>query len=91
MAVRGVHRRRGIGKVLLRRAERLSVEWGCKSVALHCDENNKGALGMYLNEGYRIVREPEGAKWPRPWGGEEVELVLMMKWLHTKSREAERS
>ena len=87
MAVRGVQRRRGIGKVLLRRAESLVAEWGCASVALHCDERNNGALSIYLKEGYRIVREPEGAKWPKPWGGEEVRLVLMMKRMPHKERD----
>lgn len=45
-------RGQGIGKSLVRAAEKIGREWGCWSTALHCDPANKSAYYLYKNEGY---------------------------------------
>lgn len=81
MAVRSSIRRKGAARKLLENAENLAKSWGCGSIALHCDQKNKGAIGLYLSSGYRIIKEPLGSIWPRPWCEEGIELVLMLKLL----------
>lgn len=81
MAVRAVRRRRGVAHRLLLEAESFARKWGCRSMALHCDSLNEGAINLYLKEGFRIVKMPNGATWPQPMVGPGQELVLMMKRL----------
>ncbi|KAJ6792520.1 uncharacterized protein M6B38_383265 [Iris pallida] len=81
VAVRESERRKGVGKLLIAKAEAKARSWGCRSVALHCDANNLAAVRLYKGQGYRIIRVPEQAKWPQPKTAPNVEFDLMMKLL----------
>lgn len=84
VAVRQRVRRRGIAKKLVQEAELVATCWGCRSIALHCDVNNPGALALYSGAGYRLVKAPSGAKWPQPKPMSGSEFYLMMKRLPSK-------
>ncbi|CAI5959407.1 unnamed protein product [Closterium sp. NIES-65] len=81
MAVRAVRRRRGVAGRLLAEAEAQARRWGCRAAALHCDVRNEGALQLYLQHGYRLVRPPLGAVWPQPMASEGQDLQLLLKRL----------
>mmetsp|Transcript_7652 Transcript_7652/g.15576 ORF Transcript_7652/g.15576 Transcript_7652/m.15576 type:complete len:336 (-) Transcript_7652:478-1485(-) len=70
LVVRPANRRQGIGKALLDSAERQAMDWGCRSVGLHCAADNEGALAMYRSAGYRYV----ATDYPR-------ELVDYPEWM----------
>lgn len=55
LVVRSEYRRQGIGKQLLDAAERCAMDWGCRSIGLHCAADNKGAMSMYQACGFRFV------------------------------------
>ncbi|KAJ7269974.1 hypothetical protein O6H91_15G054600 [Diphasiastrum complanatum] len=86
VAVRMNYRRKGIAKKLVQEAEMVAREWGCRSIALHCDISNSGAVALYRGEGYKAVKVPAGAKWPKPKGLPDSSLLLMMKVLFVRER-----
>ncbi|XP_062220649.1 GCN5-related N-acetyltransferase 4, chloroplastic-like isoform X2 [Phragmites australis] len=79
VAVRKEERRKGIAKMLVQEAEARARSWGCRSIALHCDANNLAALRLYINQGFKCIRVPEGAKWPEPKIAKGVQYNFMMK------------
>ncbi|PKI56365.1 hypothetical protein CRG98_023250 [Punica granatum] len=81
VAVREKFRRRGIAKRLIAKAEAQARAWGCRSIALHCDLNNPGALKLYREQGFKCINVPEGAKWPQPKTSPDIKFNLMMKLL----------
>ncbi|XP_073040700.1 GCN5-related N-acetyltransferase 4, chloroplastic-like [Primulina eburnea] len=81
VAVRDEYRRKGIAKRLIAKAEEEAKSWGCRSIALHCDLNNRGATMLYANQGYKFIKIPEGANWPYPRASPEVRYGFMMKLL----------
>ncbi|KZV20560.1 hypothetical protein F511_13494 [Dorcoceras hygrometricum] len=81
VAVRDEYRRKGIAKRLIAKAEAEAKSWGCRSIALHCDLNNRGATTLYVSQGYKSIKVPQGAKWPYPIASEAVRYCFMMKLL----------
>jgi putative acetyltransferase len=57
MYVRRDRRRIGIAEAMLRRAEELCRESGCRRLTLSTSELQQGALALYRKGGYRLVRE----------------------------------
>ncbi|KAK1409598.1 hypothetical protein QVD17_36125 [Tagetes erecta] len=82
VAVRERFRRKGIAKKLIAKAEAQAISWGCRSIALHCDLNNPGAINLYQSQGFRTIKVPEGAKWPQPRTSPDMQFNFMMKLLH---------
>lgn len=74
-------RRKGIAKRLIAKAEAKARSWGCRAIALHCDLKNAGAVQLYRDQGFRCVKVPEGAKWPKPRISADVQFSFMMKLL----------
>lgn len=85
VAVRERYRRKGIAKKLIIKAEAQAKSWGCRAIALHCDLNNPGAIGLYKSQGFKSIKVPEGAKWPQPRTSPDIRFNFMMKMLNTKS------
>ncbi|KAJ6772975.1 ACYL-COA N-ACYLTRANSFERASES (NAT) SUPERFAMILY PROTEIN [Salix koriyanagi] len=83
VAVRERFRQKGIGKRLVAKAEAQAVSWGCRSIALHCDSNNPGATKLYKGQGFKSIKIPEGANWPRPKTSPDIKFNFMMKLLNT--------
>lgn len=81
VAVRKRYRRKGIAKKLIMKAEAQARSWGCHAIALHCDTSNPGATKLYIGQGFRIIKVPEGANWPQPKTSPNVEFVFLMKLL----------
>lgn len=81
MAVRENFRRKGIAKRLIAKAEAQARAWDCRSIALHCDLNNPGALKLYREQGFKCINVPEGAKWPQPKTSPDIKFNFMMKLL----------
>ena len=52
-------RNRGYGRKLLIWAMNKMISKGCEKIMLHVAEWNKGAVQMYLNEGFVIVQKEE--------------------------------
>jgi ribosomal protein S18 acetylase RimI-like enzyme len=61
MAVRSSHRRRGIGRELLRTAEAFCHERGYSKVVLSTSELQVAAMRLYESSGYRLVRREAAA------------------------------
>jgi putative acetyltransferase len=61
MAVRSSHRRKGIGRELLRTAEAFCRESGYRKVVLSTSELQVAARRLYESSGYRLVREEADA------------------------------
>lgn len=85
VAVRERFRQKGIAKRLVAKAEAQARSWGCRAIALHYDINNPAATKLYTGQGYRCIKVPEGAKWPRPKTAPDVQFKFMMKLLHTST------
>eukprot|EP00250_Pteridium_aquilinum_P027094 c34192_g1_i1 orf=223-1101(-) len=83
VAVRRTARRKGIAKRLVQEAEMTASLWGCRSIALHCDKINTGALALYVGAGYKAVKVPADAKWPQPKAASGTEFGLMLKCLRS--------
>ncbi|KAL7109786.1 hypothetical protein ACP275_06G196900 [Erythranthe tilingii] len=81
VAVRGIHRRKGVAKRLIAKAEAKAKLWGCRAVALHCDVNNPGATDLYYSQGFKCIQVPQGANWPQPKISPDMEFNFMMKLL----------
>lgn len=81
VAVRERFRRKGIAKRLIAKAEAKAKTWGCRSIALHCDLNNPGATKLYMSQGFKCIKVPEGANWPQPRTSADVQFNFMMKLL----------
>lgn len=81
VAVRERYRRKGIAKKLITKAEAQARSWGCRAIALHCDTSNPGAIKLYIGEGFRIIKVPEGANWPQPKTSPNMQFNLLMKLL----------
>jgi putative acetyltransferase len=61
MAVRSSHRRRGIGRELLRTAEAFCRECGYSKVVLSTSELQVAAMRLYESSGYHLVRKEAAA------------------------------
>ncbi|CAN1174242.1 hypothetical protein LINPERHAP2_LOCUS31172 [Linum perenne] len=85
VAVRDGFRRKGIGKRLVAQAETLAKTWGCRAIALHCDQQNPGATKLYRGQGFKSIKVPEGANWPQPRTSPVLNFNFMMKLLDSKS------
>ncbi len=48
-------RRKGIGRMLLRRAVEIAREKGCKTLSLTSSPHRKAAHALYLNEGFQPI------------------------------------
>lgn len=83
VAVRERFRRKGIAKRLVAKAEALARTWGCRAIALHCDLKNPGASKLYIGQGFKCVKVPEGASWPQPKTSPDIRFNFMMKLLKT--------
>ncbi|XAR72116.1 Aminoglycoside N(6')-acetyltransferase [Bertholletia excelsa] len=81
VAVRERFRRKGIAKRLVAKAEAQARSWGCRAIALHCDLKNPGATKLYIGQGFKCIKVPEGAHWPQPRTSPEMEFNFMMKLL----------
>ncbi|KAG9150257.1 hypothetical protein Leryth_009828 [Lithospermum erythrorhizon] len=81
VAVRERFRRKGIAKRLMAKAESQARSWGCRAIALHCDNSNPGATKLYTTEGFKCIKIPEGANWPKPKTSPDVQFSFMMKLL----------
>lgn len=81
VAVHQAARRAGIGKRLVQAAEMIASEWGCSSIALHCDKLNLGAVALYVGAGYKAIKIPVDAKWPQPKHSPGSQFGLMLKRL----------
>ncbi|KAK4778180.1 hypothetical protein SAY87_018367 [Trapa incisa] len=88
VAVRENFRRKGIAKRLMAKAESQARSWGCRSMALHCDLNNPGAMKLYKDQGFKCINVPEGAKWPQPKTSPHINFTFMMKLLNPPSLSA---
>ena len=55
LAVSPHARELGVGRALLKAAEREAWGWGCRSAALHVGRENAAAAGLYLSAGFRAV------------------------------------
>ncbi|KAK4835569.1 hypothetical protein QYF36_011462 [Acer negundo] len=82
VAVRERFRRKGIAKRLIEKAEAHARSWGCRTIALHCDLNNPGATKLYKGQGFKSIKVPEGANWPKPKTAPDVRFNFMMKLLN---------
>ncbi len=54
LAVRPIHRRRGVAQQLLLKCERVALSWGFQDLYLHVLENNHQARQLYFKLGYRL-------------------------------------
>ncbi len=52
------------------------MDWGCKTICLHCDPLNEAASGLYKKHGYAGVRTQ--MNW-LSWAGGPPRLQLMQK------------
>jgi len=85
VAVRERFRQKGVAKRLVAKAEAQARSWGCHAIALHYDINNPAATKLYIGQGYRCIKVPEGAKWPQPKTAPDVQFRFMMKRLSTRT------
>lgn len=81
VAVQIIYRRKWIAKKLVMKAEAQAKSWGCRAIALHCDTSNPGATKLYIGQGFRIIKVPEGENWPQPRTSPNIEFVFLMKLL----------
>ncbi|KAL1189013.1 GCN5-related N-acetyltransferase 4 [Cardamine amara subsp. amara] len=88
VAVRENFRRKGIAKRLIWKAEALAKNWGCRAIGLHCDLNNLGATKLYKDQGFRCIKIPEGATWPKPKTSPDTRFNFMMKLLNNNNTQA---
>ncbi len=54
------HRRRGIARALLQRAEAAAVTRGCRAMRLEVRPDNRAALGFYRGNGYATTEKIAG-------------------------------
>ncbi|KAK2634001.1 hypothetical protein Ddye_028793 [Dipteronia dyeriana] len=85
VAVRERFRRKGIAKRLIAKAEAHARSWGCRTIALHCDLNNPGATKLYKGQGFKSIKVPEGANWPKPKTAPDIRFNFMMKLLNNST------
>lgn len=57
VAVSARERRQGVGRLLLRYAEKKAREQGCSFISLEVRVSNESAIGLYLSEGYEKIGE----------------------------------
>jgi GNAT superfamily N-acetyltransferase len=92
LAVDATARRRGLGRLLMREAERTARDWGYREIMLEVARGNEEALGFYARLGYQVISEDEkgtGATVVREvstplgkaWSVDNVEKLLMSKGL----------
>ncbi|WJX14143.1 hypothetical protein P8452_04444 [Trifolium repens] len=82
VAVREKFRKKGIAKQLVAKAESQARNWGCRSIALHCDLRNPAATKLYEGQGFKSIKVPDGANWPQPKTSPDVKFNFMMKLLN---------
>eukprot|EP00798_Chlamydomonas_sp_ICE-L_P026095 gene26095-11804_t len=71
-------RRQGIARKLVAHAEKMAVEWGCRSVGLHCNPSNEAAMKLYRSLGYRKtgVLEPPWLPYLNGRGPDRCEFMI---------------
>jgi GNAT superfamily N-acetyltransferase len=90
LAVDATERRRGLGRLLMREAERTARSWGYREIMLEVAKGNDDALSFYSRLGYQVINEDEkgtGATLVREvstplgkaWSIDNVEKLLMSK------------
>ena len=90
LAVDATERRRGLGRLLMREAERTARSWGYREIMLEVAKGNDDALSFYSRLGYQVINEDEkgtGATVVREvstplgkaWSVDNVEKLLMSK------------
>ncbi|KAL2482323.1 Acyl-CoA N-acyltransferase (NAT) superfamily protein [Forsythia ovata] len=82
VAVQERFRRKGIAKRLIAKAEAKARSWGCHAIALHSDLNEPRVTKLYKGQGFKCIKVPEGANWPRPRSSRDVQFNFMMKLLN---------
>jgi len=55
LAVSPLHRRRGLGRGLMREVERSIADSGTETVMLCVRPENQAAVNLYLSQGYRVL------------------------------------
>lgn len=60
IAVKGEHRRRGVGRALLLYAVKRAEERGCRFISLEVRKSNSAARELYLSEGFTLCGERRG-------------------------------
>ncbi|KAL8518000.1 hypothetical protein ACS0TY_009332 [Phlomoides rotata] len=83
VAVREKFRRKGIAKRLIAKAEATAKSWGCLAIALHCDLRDRAVVELYTSQGFKSIKVPDGANWPRPRASVDVQFNFMMKLLNS--------
>ncbi len=61
--VREQYRGAGIGTILMKHIEKTLIEKGINEVTLNVAKDNRGALLLYKNLGYKLVGETSGRWW----------------------------
>lgn len=74
------YRRKQLGKALVQCLEDIVESWGYSKLYLHVDIENKAALTLYQNEGYKDV----GTRWNPFWAGRAAEIGYFVKKLDKK-------
>ena len=78
LAVTNTERRRGLGRMLMREAERTARKWGYRELMLEVAKGNDPALSFYRRTGYKVVREqPADAT-----GGGSATVVRVVRGLY---------
>jgi ribosomal protein S18 acetylase RimI-like enzyme len=73
-------RGKGIGRALVRCVEDITINtWGYSRMYLHVDPDNKAAMELYKNEGYRDV----GRRWSPLWAGKASTIGYFVKNLES--------
>lgn len=75
MAVRDVHRGRGVAKALLRACDELVTEMGGCDVWLHVRVKDAAAMGLYQDAGYRVTARENAVARMFSKDGEGVALL----------------
>jgi ribosomal protein S18 acetylase RimI-like enzyme len=78
VAVEAAHRRRGVGRALVRAAVASCASRGLSAVGLHVSTGNLDAARLYETEGFRVVRTLRGYYSARrfPHGGDAWRMEL---------------
>lgn len=86
LCVDETQRSKGIGRALVRCVENIAqTSWGYSRMYLHVDTDNKAAMELYKNEGYRDV----GRRWNPFWAGKAADIGYFVKKLNSTVKDAE--
>jgi ribosomal protein S18 acetylase RimI-like enzyme len=79
-------RGKGIGRALVRCVENIAhSSWGYSRMYLHVDTDNKAAMELYKNEGYRDV----GRRWIPFWAGKAADIGYFVKYFNPIMKDGE--